>query len=69
MGPAVGLSLEALKSLNDATGKKRSNRSFKKIDSWERWLLKFLGPLMRVRLPLMKIVLTPLAKSVLIPSA
>ena len=69
MGPAVGLSLEALKSLNGAIGKKRSKRSFKKIYSWERWLLKFLGPLRRVRLPLMKIVLTPLAKSVLMPSA
>ena len=39
-----------------------------KINSQEGGLLDFLAPLIRAGLPLMKNVLMPLAKSVLIPS-
>ena len=39
----------------------------RKITSEERRLLSFLGPLMTTGLPLMKSVLTPLAKNVSLP--
>ena len=41
----------------------------RKITSEERRLLSFLGPLMTTGLPLMKSVLTPLAKNVSLPFA
>ena len=43
-----------------------SKGTSRKIISQEERLLNFLGPLMKVRLPLMNNVLTPLAKIVLI---
>ena len=41
--------------------------NYKKIISQERGFLNFLSPLMTAGLPLMKSVLTPLVKGVLIP--
>ena len=42
-------------------------RTTLKINSQEGGLLNFLGPLMRIGLPLMKNLLTPLGKRVLVP--
>ena len=42
-------------------------RTSRKVNSQKEALLNFLGPLMKVRLPLMKNVLTSLAKIVLLP--
>ena len=41
--------------------------NYKKYISQERGFLNFLKPLMTAGLPLMKSVLTPLAKSIFIP--
>ena len=54
-------------SKNTSTDIKLSNSQLSKMIQSGRFLCKLLGPLLRTGLPLMKSVIKPLAKSVLIP--
>ena len=54
-------------SKNTSTDIKLSNSQLSKMIQSGRFLRKLLGPLLRTGLPLMKSVIKPLAKSVLIP--
>ena len=54
-------------SKNTSTDIKLSNSQLSKMIESGRFLRKLLGPLLRTGLPLMKSVIKPLAKSVLIP--
>ena len=53
---------------NSSADIKLSKTQLSKMTQSEGFFGRFLGPLLKTRLPLMKNVIEPLAKSVLIPS-